>query len=323
MCPPKAVVIAYIYKFIMRYFITITDLCSIFRSRLLGFLCCFMLLQASASVIPAEINHYQKAIEIYQHIKHKDKTLLVFDIDDTLVTTKSYLGGPAFWDWQVNLLKGKEHSPYLLAHDIESLSDIEAFLLSKSEMIPTESTLKAFLDLASHNQSDILLLTARTPDMLKLTLTHLHQKAFYLPDGHWILDENAVKLNDKYARSELFCCPHFKYQALYKSGVLFVSGQDKGTALHCLLNRADKPIENILYFDDSKENVINMQHAFEHNKHILMRTFLYTYERAKEELFKKHKSLRMRAYQKWLQLKGTYRLYREKHRVKHFLCQAK
>ena len=51
-------------------------------------------------------------------------TLFVFDIDNTLLTTKIDLGGDAWFGWQENLLKTNPQSPDLVAPDFAGLINV-------------------------------------------------------------------------------------------------------------------------------------------------------------------------------------------------------
>lgn len=282
--------------------------------RLLFAILCLLPLFATASATKLSIDDYQSLLTLYQRQKNPQQTLLVFDIDDTLLTSTGYLGSTAFWDWQVDLLRHHAHERELLSPTIMGLSDIEGFLLSRAHMVETDKHLSLLLQAAAKNNSSIISLTARTPEFYETTLKQLSIKPFENRAGKLLFNQRGITIDNKTSVAHQFNCRGFKRPVVYRHGVMFVSGQNKGVALQCILNKAHKHYKHIIFVDDSLKNVENVEHSFEQQKRTQVTAVLYTKEHAKESRFMHSKRLKAIAYEKWQHLKQSFKAYQQRHR---------
>lgn len=268
---------------------------------------------ATARVKEFAVSDYQTLINYYVKQKNPKQTLFVFDIDDTLLTPKGDLGSSAFWDWQVSLLKENSHDKLLFANNIEELSDIEGFLLSRAQMLETDNHLATLLKLISKRKSAVVSLTARVPEFSETTLRQLSKKSFKTKSGQLVFEKNGVTINHRASILKPFRCHDFKRVVIYRHGVMFVSGQDKGLALKCLLKHAHKHYSSIIFVDDSRKNVSNVERVFESEINTSLIAILYTREREKSLHFLHSAHLKTLAYQKWQKMKQAYKRYRLSH----------
>ncbi len=177
-------------------------------------------------------------------------------------------------------------------------------------MVETDSHLSTLLKLASSRNSAMISLTARSPDFYQTTVKQLSRPSFEGRDGQVYFDMQGVAVKNHTSISHSFKCPGFKRPVIYKHGVMFVSGQNKGVALACLLSRAHKHYQSIIFVDDSIKNINNVERIFANDKRTLLTAIVYTREHEKESRFLHSKRLKELAFQKWQHLKQAFKKYK-------------
>ncbi len=200
-------------------------------------------------------------------------TLIVFDIDNTLLKMNQDLGSDAWYNWQSDLLKGPP-SNFSVAKDVPGLLKVQRLIYDLGGMTPPEpSTPELVADLRRQGYP-VMMLTGRGPDMMSPTLRELaadDKKYIFLgqptcgdipcekpPACGQVLcsDPGVIQLKTKVDNAELGvvevkakkdavefadkCFPQVRHDTLsrpiaYADGVLMASGQDKGVLLQLLL----------------------------------------------------------------------------------------
>jgi len=225
-------------------------------------------------------------------------TLVVMDDDDTLTMmpcpTESeplrcqYLGGPAWFAWQQDLLNTE--SPYRVANDFNELLDISTLLFAMNNMVYTESAVPAVLSSLASKGVRLLVETARGVDtssatadqFAKLDADGLPAQSFQqlIADNSLVMDSaNNASLPSPFTPCNIPGARDVSYQ----QGVMFVSGQNKGNMLKCLLQNYDNsmsvapalPIRNIVFIDDTPENVEDVYKAFQHQQRYTVKALHY------------------------------------------------
>ena len=173
------------------------------------------------------------------------KTLLVLDIDDTLLTSAGFFGSDRWYEWQKTLADG-DPGKVPCKFDVIALN-YEAGTQVATEPSDGPRTINAI-------GNDTLLLTARNPLYRSGTIRELKRAGYTLPhqlDGstegriyRWRRDPEAAPV-----------------MVSYDSGVLMVSGQDKGVLLLDLLQRLGLRYGRVVLVDDGKKNIDAMQAA--------------------------------------------------------------
>jgi hypothetical protein len=173
------------------------------------------------------------------------KTLLVLDIDDTLLTSSGFFGSDRWYEWQKSLADGDPGK-------VPCKFDVIALNYEAGTQVATEPGDGPRI--VNALGTDTLILTARNPLYRSGTIRELKRAGYTLPrnldgssDGRiyrWRRDPAAVPT-----------------MISYDSGVLMVSGQDKGVMLLDLLQRLNLRYDRVVLVDDGKKNIDAMQAA--------------------------------------------------------------
>jgi len=244
-------------------------------------------------------------------------TLIVMDDDDTLTMMEcnkqsdpqkcQYLGGPAWYSWQSDLIKNNDNSEYRVAKTGEDLLKISALLLAMNNMVYTDNNIPSILASLTDKGAKLLALTARGYSNLSATISqftglspHKHSPKSFLS----FIRDNALKGRKSGIAS--FAGPtipdscQLKRPIDYQQGVMYAAGQNKGTILKCLLKKTESShIKNIAFIDDTLANVENVYSAFELSKSYNVKAMHYTLlAKHKRALTKVDKGKNTNKYQK-------------------------
>jgi len=173
------------------------------------------------------------------------KTLLVLDIDDTLLTSAGFFGSDRWYEWQKTLADGAPGK-------VPCKFDVIALNYEAGTQVATEPGDGPRIVNAIGN--DTLLLTARNPLYRSGTIRELKRAGYTLPRQ---LDDSADGRIYRWRREP--AAP--PVMVSYDSGVLMVSGQDKGVMLLDLLQRLNLRYGRVVLVDDGKKNIDAMQAA--------------------------------------------------------------
>jgi hypothetical protein len=270
---------------------------------ILGLLCGF---NVYSSVSSFTANDYQEVANIVKtnEIKNAPSTLVVFDIDDTLLTSSQELGGVGWFDWQASLLKNNPKSNYLFANNIMDLLKIQNLLFHMVDAKLTDEFVLKFIN-GIAKKSKLLVLTARNPFYENVT-TKQFKKVGYISQA----DENIFQtygISFHGYRSNViapFVCTDLKRRAVFSHGVFYASGQNKGMALKCILGKSEQTFKNIIFIDDSYKNVEDVANAFEVSD-VNVFAIHYTHENSKEEKIKTSPMLQTKIFMQWQLIKNS------------------
>ena len=139
----------------------------------------FFIQPSFAKVTEYQVDNFAKINDIYTHAALNPKTtLLVFDLDDTLITMTQPLGSVGWWDWQAGLLKNGNDSSKLFTSDINQLIRIQNILFQLIKMEVTDENVLPFIHQTIKDGAIIMGLTARGKENLSATLMQLTDNKF-------------------------------------------------------------------------------------------------------------------------------------------------
>ena len=274
------------------------------------FICSFFILftvVVQAEVIDITSNDFSEIRALYdQEADSNNKALLVFDMDDTLLTMSQPLGGVGWWDWQSNLLATNPTSDKLVANNFIDLLKVQNFLFSMVKMSPTDESVVPFLQDLSKQSVSAMVLTARSPDLISTTMVQFEENGFVDEQKQLVFKTTKPQLL-KSATNEagVFNCPELNRKAYYNQGMLFVSGGNKGKALHCILKNAKKKFKTVLFVDDASSNSNAVRAAFMDDTQYKVFNILYSREHAKEALFLGSAELQTEVDAQWKNIKNV------------------
>ena len=255
-----------------------------------------------ATVIDYEVKNFHAVSQLYKQHYKPQSTLVVFDIDDTLLTTTQALGGVGWWDWQSKLLSQHPKSNQLVASNFQGLLEAQHFLFSIIKMQLTDAFILPFMkDLALHH-TNWMVLTARGPDLVAITKKQLRDNGFVDANKQVLFATNNLSLPSKRIKNNRLRCPGLKSAIYTSQGMMFLSGADKGKALHCLVSKAKQRYTGIVFVDDSPSNIAAVDKAFAKDKRYKVMAILYTHEHLKEQKFLRSKALQDAVNSQWIKL---------------------
>lgn len=172
------------------------------------------------------------------------RTLLVLDIDDTLLTSPGFFGSDTWYEWQKHLAKDDPGK-------VPCLFDVIALNYETGGQRPTQPDGPALINALT---VDKLLLTSRNALYRGGTLRTLHDAGYALPamlgggsEGHSWNWRKAPGARES--------------RIQYDQGIFMTAGQDKGLVLLALLQRLGLHYDRVLLVDDGQANIDNMRNA--------------------------------------------------------------
>jgi Protein of unknown function (DUF2608) len=195
---------------------------------------------------PAEslITEIKNLAEVSGYLKSKSATLLVLDVDDTLLTSPVFFGSDRWYGWQSALPKGDPRK-------LTCLFEVGAMNYESGFQVPTQADGPTLINALP---GDRLILTARGSVNRGATIRELAKAEYRLPET---LSRSSEGIIYGY-RSSSSSQP---ITVSYNDGVFMVAGQDKGLLLLDLLARLERKYERVVLVDDGRRNIEAMAAA--------------------------------------------------------------
>ena len=198
-----------------------------------------------------------------------ENVLIVADIDNTLLTSATDLGGDIWYQWQRGKLAVKptpEQQVSCLFEDTISL------LYELAPMNLTEPQVPALLNNWQEAGNTLLLLTSRAPKNRAATERELLRHGIDISQAALTPVDNTNPVYREKLEREMS----------YSRGLMMTTGMNKGTMLEWILNATERQFDAIVFVDDSHTNIENMDNAWQqHNTD--MRIFHYTHVEAERK----------------------------------------
>lgn len=181
-------------------------------------------------------------------------TLVVLDIDDTLLTATEFFGSDKWYDWQRGRALSPNGEPLAIAEadKVSCLFDTLGISYEIAKNRPTQANMAG---LVKQVNNDLLILTARSSAYRAATMRELSY--------------NGLDFSDK-ALTPVNVGYHYDFthggrtaNVSYVDGVFMVQGMDKGVMLLDLLARTNRNYDAVLFVDDKTKNINNMAKAME------------------------------------------------------------
>ncbi|MEM5496824.1 DUF2608 domain-containing protein [Paraglaciecola mesophila] len=179
-------------------------------------------------------------------------TLLVFDIDDTLLTATEFFGSDKWYDWQ----RGRALSPtgnVIATQDSEKVNCLFDTLGMVFEIAVNKPTQADMATLVNGVSNDVVILTARSGAYRAATMRELARNKLDFSDKS--LTSPDVGLHYDYTLGGRTA------NVSYVEGVFMVQGMNKGVLLLDLLARTGHEYTSVVFVDDKQHNIDNMGEA--------------------------------------------------------------
>lgn len=213
----------------------------------------------------SETESFNEIAEVITALNNKygaNNVLIVSDIDNTLLTSVSDLGGDIWYLWQdgrLNVKPTPEQKVSCLYQD-----DI-GMLYELAPMTLTEPQVSELLSQWQNAGNTVMLLTSRAPKYRSPTERELARH------GIDVTNSLSPKNEPNPVYREML-----KRELSYSKGIMMTTGMNKGDMLHWILDKTGQQFAAIVFIDDSHKNIVNMQNAWQNNN-VDMHIFYYTH----------------------------------------------
>jgi hypothetical protein len=179
-------------------------------------------------------------------------TLVVFDIDDTLLTATEFFGSDKWYDWQRGRALSPNGQPLTIAEadKVSCLFDTLGITYEIATNRPTQENM-AFL--VNQVNNDLLMLTARSDNYRAATMRELSRNGLEFSDKALTPKDVGYHYN--------FTHDGRSANMSYVDSVFMVQGMDKGVLLLDLLSRVGRTYEAVVFVDDKTHNIDNVANA--------------------------------------------------------------
>lgn len=227
---------------------------------------------ASAKVQIQSMSEARSHLAQLQAQFRDSEILVVFDIDNTILTANQNLGGDAWFNWQAGKLKTGDTAD-LVAPDFAGLLKVQEMLFGLGRMHAPEASTPVWIQGLQDNGLDVLLLTSRGTANLSPTERELSRNGYQAgrtapgPQGGYagrflpydLEHPTRSCLTSQDVESWKLPAPKL---VRYSEGVFYGEGQHKGAMLRSLLCKMQKTYRAILFVDDSEKNVDHLLQAY-------------------------------------------------------------
>jgi uncharacterized lipoprotein YbaY len=175
-------------------------------------------------------------VEALAHALPFESTLVVFDIDDTVLTAQRFFGSDTWYRWQSKLPPESPDKVQCLFNGLLGF-DYEAARLKPTQPDAAE--------IFNRIPNDKLFLTSRSPDYRGGTERELRNIGILWPPS--IVGAPTIVVDDG-------------KHMVYDNGIYMTIGHDKGLALEALLQvKGAKRYQTVILVDDGGENIDRMR----------------------------------------------------------------
>jgi hypothetical protein len=180
----------------------------------------------------------------------RDRVLVVFDIDNTLLAMEQGLGSDQWYYWQKDLAAGDPCSTLR----VQDLLKAQGALFYASAMRPTQPDAALQVRRLQDAGLTVIALTSRGPEFNLQTFRELRRNGI----SFW-----PSALPPARGFPALFVPEGGKREALYQEGVFLTAGQHKGAMLKALLDKTGSASPAVIVLaDDKAENLQAVMETF-------------------------------------------------------------
>jgi len=225
----------------------------------------------------------------------EQKTIFVFDIDNTVLKSEQFFGGDQWYEW-INSIKQSSIEEEKYGPVPDCVFDIQALSFLLGKMSLTENDLLNVFNTLRKNNIDFIGLTARSPKLRYATQRELKSNnvSFYFPNPKNVEFSAAPYPCKKESRG---CGANGLVKKLrptsFENGIFMVTGQNKGYLLQQLLQQL-KPrtqYNTIVFVDDKSENIKKFSSAYANNtEDVYSLYYTHVQEHLNENLSEKNKT---------------------------------
>ena len=218
-----------------------------------------------ADVVVKDTDKFQDvAVKVDELTSKGENPLIVIDIDNTLLTSTSDIGGDIWYQWQrgkLDVKPTKDEKVDCLFED--SIGMLYELLPMKAIEEKVPSTVRGWQD----KGLTVIALTSRSPNYRYATEREMYRNHY---------DMTVSPLKEKGADKAPVYIDKLDRPLSYINGIMMTTGMNKGTMLKYILDKTNQKYDEIVFVDDSQKNVVNMENAYKADPEVDMTIFHYT-----------------------------------------------
>lgn len=236
--------------------------------KLITFFAAYVVLTSTAQVsidTTDKFSDVKNYVDLLLEQNDKSEILIVLDIDNTILTSQTDLGGDIWYQWQTDSLDIKPTADQKIG---DQIFDVVGILYELGTMQLTDPVVKNHIDSWQEKGIATFALTSRAPNARGATEREL--------------DKRDIRFNKtalgKLSGDTIILFKQGKKYVSYINGIMMTTGIDKGVMLDTLMymTKTKESFKHIIFVDDTRKNVINVKNRFEDKHSIHVKIFYYT-----------------------------------------------
>lgn len=170
----------------------------------------------------------------------KDRVLMVFDIDNTILAMEQGLGADQWYEWQKDLANHDKCNP----QNVGNRFAVQGALLFASAMRPTQDDAASQVAAIQNSGVPVIVVTSRGHDYRLQTFRELRRNGYNF-------SYSAIGPAGGYKRP--FMPVEGGLMSRYEDGVFLTAGQHKGQMLYALLQKTATELPKVIVIADDKQ----------------------------------------------------------------------
>ncbi len=214
------------------------------------------------------------------------ETLVIFDFDDTLLTTEGLLGSEAWFNWQAQLLIDDPNSDLLVSKNFSGLLKAQNTILAMAAHKPVEASVKATIESLQKDKYFAMVMTSRGPEERSLTQRELkrngidfssHAPRLRLRQTCEVLPYDLEKTEAIGISQDLKAKLKMKVakKICYENGLFFTEGQHRGVMIKFFTTHVARAVKNIVFINNFSKPLEELEAAFEKSTDVNIITLRY------------------------------------------------
>jgi hypothetical protein len=282
------------------------------KSLFLGFLLISSQIYASEALTTSSMDEAFAKVEEKAQQYGRENVLMVFDIDNTLLTATTDLGSDQWYSWQEKIMKDPNCKPTCVSTNVGELIEAQGVLFTIGKMKSTEENLADKIKQLQASGQKVILLTSRGPDFRSLTESSLSKNAMVFSASTLNQTSDVTGTYLPYDIKNLACSGLNQADVetaglkearpvSFQNGIYMTAGQNKGVMLKVLLNKYKQNYKAIIFADDHQRHVDRMQAIMGNISDVTT----FRYAKMDPEVQRFNEMDKNEVVQNWLKLQAT------------------
>jgi len=198
------------------------------------------------------------------------ETLIVFDIDNTLLKFSTDFGSEQWFLWQSEMLNNKFVGLPLVSNTLANILEVQSWIYKRYPMEIVDIRQKSWITQLKKQYAGIIALTSRSLNVHDATLREIFRNKLKFSSASELCLKNEGKLYLPYQLEHLnesglttSDVANFKLGpanfVVFDRGAFLTQGQNKGIMLKTLLHRMARKFKSVIFIDDRLKHIEAMR----------------------------------------------------------------